>query len=100
MRHRELTETELQRFRDIQEQWVDHPEIAEMFTMLEVTLSELRDPIEGLGGGAEEGSGGDGSDTSLGTGEGEGSEGSGRGVSAANSSGTGDANTGDGTSDS
>ncbi len=100
VRHRELTATELQRFRDIQEQWIDHPEIAEMFTMLEVTLSDLGNPLEGLEGGAGGGEGivgegsevDNGSDTSHGTGEA--SEGSGVSV---NSSGSGDANTGDGT---
>lgn len=62
VRHRNLTEREIERFRQIQEQWAENPEIAEMFTELEISLGEagLTD-LSGAGeSGDEAGKGGEG----------------------------------------
>ena len=67
LRHRNLTDAERERFQRIQDQWSEHPEIAEMFTSLEVSISEWETPDFGSLAdsiGEENGNGGEGSEGS------------------------------------
>lgn len=94
---RNLTPAELQRIRELQEQWAEHPEIAEMFTELEVTLGELNlglptdDSDTGSGTGTDSGTGG-GTGTSTGTGTGDST-----GTGTSSDPGSGGVNNGTGT---
>lgn len=98
LRFRNLTQRELERFQEIQERWAENPEIAELFTQLEVSLGDINVPDLSVSGEQTttpgNGSDGDGQDGSGNT-TGQGLNNGDGGVGSQSLNG-GDGNSGDG----